>query len=56
VLQITEAGQQIYAKIFETFVERESDMTACLTRSERAGFMQLMNKMIDHSGKLVQPY
>ena len=56
VLQITEAGQRIYARILESFIERESAMTACLTRSERAVFMQLMNKMIDHSGQWAQPY
>jgi DNA-binding MarR family transcriptional regulator len=56
VLQITEAGGRIYAKILESFVSREADMTACLTRNERAAFMQLMNKMIDHSGKWARPY
>jgi DNA-binding MarR family transcriptional regulator len=56
VLQITEAGQRVYAKILQGFVEREADMTACLTRSERTQFMQLMNKMIDHSGEWARPY
>jgi DNA-binding MarR family transcriptional regulator len=56
VLQITDAGQRLYARILASFVAREAAMTACLTRSERAQLMQLMSKMIDHSGEWARPY
>lgn len=56
VLQITDAGQRIYERILESFVAREAEMIACLTRSERAAFMHLLNKMIDHSAEWAKPY
>jgi DNA-binding MarR family transcriptional regulator len=56
VLQITEAGRRIYAKILQGFVVREAHMVACLSKSERAAFLQLLNKMIDNSAQWAKPY
>ena len=56
VLQITEAGRRIYATILESFVFRETDMVACLSRSERSTFLQLLNKMINNSADWAKPY
>jgi DNA-binding MarR family transcriptional regulator len=56
VLQITGAGRRIYATILEGFVRREADMVACLAKSERSTFLQLLNKMIDDSAKWAKPY
>jgi DNA-binding MarR family transcriptional regulator len=56
VLQITEAGQRVYAKILEGFVAREADMLACLSKSERASFLQVLNKLIDNSEGWATPY
>jgi DNA-binding MarR family transcriptional regulator len=56
VLQITEAGQRIYSKILEGFVARESDMVACLSRSERSSFLQLLNKLINNSAEWARSY
>jgi DNA-binding MarR family transcriptional regulator len=56
ILQITEAGQRIYEKILEGFVAREGDMIACLSRSERSTFLQLLNKLIDNSAGWAKPY
>ena len=56
VLQITDAGQRIYAKILEGFAAREADMIACLSRSERSAFLQLLNKLIDNSASWAKPY
>ena len=56
VLQITEAGRRTYTTILEGFVRREADMVACLSKSERGVFLQLMNKMIDNSAQWAKPY
>jgi DNA-binding MarR family transcriptional regulator len=56
VLQITEAGRHIYAKILEGFVRREAEMVARLSKSERTIFLQLLNKLIDNSGGWAKPY
>jgi DNA-binding MarR family transcriptional regulator len=56
VLQITEAGQRIYAEILQGFVVREADMLACLSKSERATFLQVLNKLIDNSAHWAKPY
>ncbi|NJO35364.1 MAG: winged helix DNA-binding protein [Rhodospirillales bacterium] len=56
VLQITEAGQRTYAKILQGFVARESDLVACLSRSERSTFLQLLNKLIDNSTAWARSY
>ena len=56
VLQITEAGRRLYAAILEGFVRREADMVACLSKSERSMFLQLLNKMIDDSAQWAKPY
>lgn len=56
VLQITEAGRRIYTTILEGFVRREADMVACLPKSERSMFLQLLNKMIDNSARWAKPY
>lgn len=56
VLQITEAGQRTYARILQGFVSREADMSACLSRSERTTFLQLLDKMIDNSAGWAKPY
>ena len=56
VLQITEAGRRIYGKILEGFVHREAEMIACLSKSERSSFLQLLNKMIDNSAPWAKPY
>lgn len=56
VLQITEAGRRLYAAILEGFVRREADMVACLSKSERSMFLQLLNKMIGDSGQWAKPY
>ncbi len=56
VLQITAAGRRLYATILEGFVRREADMVACLSKSERNIFVQLLNKMIDGSAQWAKPY
>jgi DNA-binding MarR family transcriptional regulator len=56
VLQITEAGRRIYGNILEGFVHREAEMIACLSKSERSSFLQLLNKMIDNSAPWAKPY
>jgi DNA-binding MarR family transcriptional regulator len=56
VLQMTEAGQRTYAKILDGFVAREADMVGCLSRSERATFLQLLDKLIDNSAGWAKPY
>ena len=56
VLQITEAGRRIYTAILEGFVRREADMVACLSKSERSMFLQLLNKMINTSARWAKPY
>lgn len=56
VLQITEAGQRMYARILASFVAREAQMVACLSRNERGVFLQLLNKMIENSGEWARPY
>lgn len=56
VLQITEAGRRIYATILEGFVRREADMVACLSKSERSTFLQLLNKLIDNGARWAKPY
>jgi MarR family transcriptional regulator, temperature-dependent positive regulator of motility len=56
VLQITEAGRRIYGRILEGFVVREAQMVACLSRSERNTFLELLNKMIDNSAGWARPY
>ena len=44
------------AKILEGFVAREAEMVACLSRSERSTFFQLLNKLIDNSTAWAKPY
>lgn len=56
VLHLTEAGQRTYAKILESFVAREAEMVACLDGSERQAFVDLLNRVIDHSGGWAKPY
>jgi DNA-binding MarR family transcriptional regulator len=56
VLQMTEAGQRTYARILEGFVAREADMVGCLSKGERNTFLQLLNKLIEHSGGWAKPY
>jgi len=56
VLQITDAGKRIYARILEGFVAREADMIACLSKTERTTFLQLLNKLIDSSAGWARPY
>ena len=40
VLQITEAGQRMYARILASLVAREAQMVACLSRNECGVFLQ----------------
>jgi MarR family transcriptional regulator, temperature-dependent positive regulator of motility len=56
VLQITEAGQRAYRKIVQGFVARETDMVACLSKSERNTFLQLLGKLVDNSPGWAKPY
>lgn len=56
VLHVTDAGQRTYAKILESFVAREADMMAGLDSNERQAFIELLNKVIDHSGSWAKPY
>ncbi len=56
VLQITEAGQRTYAKILEGFARREAEMVACLSKSERTTFLQILNKLVDNSAGWAKPY
>jgi len=56
VLQVTEAGQKIYAAVLASFVARETDMMVCLNRGERRAFLDLLNKLIDNSGSWATPY
>jgi DNA-binding MarR family transcriptional regulator len=56
VLQITEAGHRIYEKILEGFVDREADMLACLSKGERATFLQVLDKLINNSAGWAKAY
>jgi DNA-binding MarR family transcriptional regulator len=56
VLQITEAGQRAYRRIVQGFVAREADMVACLSKSERNTFLQLLDKLVDNSPGWAKPY
>ena len=56
VLRLTDAGRKIYAAIIDSFVTRETDMLACLSRSERTAFSDLLDKIIDNSGNWARPY
>jgi DNA-binding MarR family transcriptional regulator len=56
VLQVTEAGQNIYAAVLDSFMAREADMVACLNRGERRAFLELLDKIIDNSASWAKPY
>jgi DNA-binding MarR family transcriptional regulator len=56
VLRLTEAGRRMYAAIIDSFVAREREMLACLTRKERATFAELLDKLVEHSGTWARPY
>jgi DNA-binding MarR family transcriptional regulator len=56
VLIVSEAGQRIYKSILTSFVARETDMLACLDRSERKRFVELLDKIINNSASWAKPY
>lgn len=56
VLQPTEAGRKIYRDILRTFVSREAQMLACLSRKEQETFMTLLDKIIENGGTWARPY
>jgi len=56
VLRLTDAGRKIYTAIIDSFVAREADMLACLNRSERNTFGELLDKIIANSGTWARPY
>jgi DNA-binding MarR family transcriptional regulator len=56
VLQVTDAGQRVYARILEKFVVRENQMVSCLSAHERAAFHDLLQKMLDNSADWAKDY
>ena len=56
VLRLTDSGRKIYGAIIDSFVARERDMLACLTRRERNSFAELLEKLVENSGAWARPY
>lgn len=56
VVNITEAGQRMYAKILQGFIARESEMTACLSGRERDTFLSLLDKLVTHGHAWAKSY
>ena len=46
VLRVTDPGQKIYKAILSQFVARESEMVACLDRSEQRSLIAILDKII----------
>lgn len=56
VLHLTNAGRKIYRQILASFVSREADMLAGLSREDRRTFLELLNKIIKTSASWAKPY
>lgn len=56
ILRVTDAGQKIYKSILSSFISREVGMLACLNPGERRTFVELLDKIIDHSAAWAKPY
>jgi DNA-binding MarR family transcriptional regulator len=56
VLHLTPAGHETYKAIIGKFVEREADVLACLSATERRTLIRLFDKMIENSRGWALPY
>jgi DNA-binding MarR family transcriptional regulator len=56
VLHLTPAGHDTYKAILGKFVEREADVLACLSATERRTLIRLFDKMIENSKGWALPY
>jgi len=56
VVHVTEVGGQVYERILEGFMARETEMMKCLSNKEREAFLALLNKLISHSPAWAHSY
>ena len=56
VLKLTAAGRRAYSDLVTFFIERESEMLACLTAGERRNLRRLMFKLTDNMDRWAKSY
>ena len=53
---IWDPESKVYTAIINDFIAREADMLACLNRSERSAFAELLDKIVANSETWALPY